>query len=1034
MLSAVVAVLAMSGLVTGTVWSLVGDGERRALTAAAMQADGVAGSDSPDLVSMVVTATDDAPTPGLSAPLMPAIDRMRGDVPVTVSMWAQSPLLPMDTATPAAAYLLDIDDLDTRTRLIDGRAPRTTPGTTEVVIAPPTALALGLDVGDEVPLAATGSDISNGEPPAVTATVVGIVDLVGTGWDRDLLDGRGVATDRGWVDTYGPFLTAPGVVLSRTDAAAPARISVLVDPDFSTGVDLPHFAARVDTLSTDVARELDDRGRAVVRSDIATFAHDAARDVAVTRSVVLAASAMTIALAVIALALAGTLLVTRRHTETTLWRARGASAAQLAGRAAREAAVLAAVAVALAIPAATLTYGALVRTPVLARAWPFIDATAPFSADAALAVAVGVVVPALAVVIAAAVTPAAQTRRELNGVSRAGIDIAALVLAVGAAWQLSQRGFGEGSDIAALLAPVLGVLAGAAVVLRVIGPLAAFAERFAHRSRAVTGALAGWGLARAGATRGAYLYAAGAATIVVTLTTVGTWTASAAEQADLDMGADAVVAVPLTPGSGAMLAERSACGPLTAVADRPVLLGSRPAGTRILALDTTASDVVRGAPNADMSWSQALAPLHPSEPVGGWPVTGADIDLTVTGDMEVDGAQMVASVAAIVDAGGGDRFASSHVSVPLDGVTRDVRVTVPDGEPGWWAVVGFAVTVRADEVAPDRATSNVTRAGTLSIDLAEATTDEPAPPPPAWTATVPDTHSTLRTHVNATSPTGLAIDLTGNDAELVWTSASLVVTAWEAPAEVPVLVAEDLATDLGVMSGDALDVRLDGAPLTVRVAGTVRAVPSRPHADAILADIDTLSRALLVQGNTERLTDAWWLSLDCPNAEPEALAALPGITFLTDARADAQAGPVRAAAWVALWIAGVAAAAFVIAGAAVRAATRAHTQTLAVARLRGVGVPARSVAVAEAAQQAVVVTLAMVCGATAGAAVAWVLAPLIVVAPGGLPAVPAARWVAGGPWPWWLVGTAVVAVLVAIPSVRALVRRSPASALRKGEA
>lgn len=84
-------------------------------------------------------------------------------------------------------------------------------------------------------------------------------------------------------------------------------------------------------------------------------------------------------------------------------------------------------------------------------------------------------------------------------------------------------------------------------------------------------------------------------------------------------------------------------------------------------------------------------------------------------------------------------------------------------------------------------------------------------------------------------------------------------------------------------------------------------------------------------------------------------------------------------------------------------------------------------------QNALLVVAATVVGAAFGALGSWVIAPLIVVAPGGLPAVPEPTWAAGGAWPWGLAATALAAVLIATPWVRALARRSPASALRGGD-
>ena len=1036
-LGAVVVVLAMSGLVTGLVWSLVSDGEARALTAAAMRADGPAGSGSADLITVTVVAPDDAPTPGLTDMVAPTIDEPHAGVPVSVSTWAQSPVLPFGRTDPAGGYLLELDHLDARTRVTEGRLPLASVHGTEVAIPVDMAAALGLDVGDTLALFGSVAAEGNGESPVVDATVVGIVDLIGAEWDRDLLQGRGVATDRGWLDTFGPLLTAPGVVSDRTDEAAPARLSIAIDPSFAAGVDLPAFADSVRALGNDLGRALGDSARASVRSDVTDLADAAARDVAVTRYVVLAASAITVALAVIALSLTGSLVVARRQTETTLWQARGASAGQLAARAAREALALGVVAALLAVPSAIGAYAALLRTPVLSRAWPLTDAMQPVARGTVLAVVIGVAVPMLALIAAAAIAPSGKQRGQLGGAGRTGIDLAAVVLAGAAVWQLSRRGVGGEVDLTSVLAPMLVVLACGALALRVIPLALTILERSARRSRRLVLALAGWSLARSGASRGAYLFASGAAAIVISLTTVGTWTASAVQQADMQVGADAVVAEPLAPGLVTGAAATSACSNVTAVSDRPILLGSRPAGTRLVAFDVTRSGVVRGEPGTASSWGQALEPLLPREEAGGWHVPDGELEVAVSGRMEVEGAQLSAGVIAILEDGYGDRFPSTRVEVPLDGEVHRTRFDVPDAEVGDWWVVGFAISVQADSSAPDRVTSDAEVAGAISISMDEAgehVGDETDRRPDAeWNATVPDSATTLRANANAAGPAAIAIDLSAREYEVVWSAVSMMVTAFAGPEEVPVLIATDFARDLGAETGDAIDIRVEGATVTARVAGTVHAIPSHPHSEALIADIDTLSRALLVQGNTQRLTDAWWLGLDCGTADAAELDALPAVTLLSEVRADAEAGPLRVAAWMSLWIAGVAAAVFVIAGAAVRSAARVRSRSLVVARLRGVGVPARTAGASEMLQHALLVVAATVVGAGCGALGAWIVAPLVVVAPGGLPAVPEPAWAAGGVWPWWLAGAALTAVLISTPWVRALARRSPASVLRGGD-
>ena len=78
------------------------------------------------------------------------------------------------------------------------------------------------------------------------------------------------------------------------------------------------------------------------------------------------------------------------------------------------------------------------------------------------------------------------------------------------------------------------------------------------------------------------------------------------------------------------------------------------------------------------------------------------------------------------------------------------------------------------------------------------------------------------------------------------------------------VVSTRLADQLGLTVGDGVDIAVGLTDVHATVDGIAAYVPSQPRAAALLADVDTLSRATLSQGNLDTLTDAWWVGGTCP--------------------------------------------------------------------------------------------------------------------------------------------------------------------------
>ena len=139
----------------------------------------------------------------------------------------------------------------------------------------------------------------------------------------------------------------------------------------------------------------------------------------------------------------------------------------------------------------------------------------------------------------------------MAGVSRAGLDIALIVLAVLACWQLRQfsavgAGGSGGIDPVLALAPALALAAGSVVVLRLLPIAAAAADWLAARGRGLLAALASWQFSRMPVRQGssALLLVMAVAAGTLALAQHQSWTRSAADQASFTAGADVQVDLP----------------------------------------------------------------------------------------------------------------------------------------------------------------------------------------------------------------------------------------------------------------------------------------------------------------------------------------------------------------------------------------------------------------------------------------------------------------------------------------------------------
>lgn len=1094
LLVAVWAVLVAGSALVGTCALLLTTGREQSLTAAAARFD-ADGTGDQVAVSVGLGAPDEADAGGADDDATERLGTRVADEVVlhvtqtlapfaaTTSVWAASEPARLELDGPVRlGYLLDADTLvdtlaDTPTdtdaltdptppaaTLTAGRWPSAPAGgdrsPVEVAVPATVATALDLEVGDTVTMAATA------DAPATELVLVGLVEWAGG-------QRMGRPADAG-LPVEGPFLVAPGALLPATgDAARPvARVNVLADPALAgSPAALAETGAAVAALRgvLDDALEQTAPGRVgyvTVRSGLPGFVDAAVAEQGRTAAILVTVVLLVLTLTAAALGQVTRLVVARRGAETALLVDRGAGRRRLAGRALGEALVIGIAASLTAVPAAVLGYRALVGGP-LADAWRAPSAPGAVAATplTPLLVAAVAAVAALQVVIAvaAAVRVPVRRRRAVGTVARSGLDVALVALAVLGYLQLrAHRPAGTSVDPVLALAPVLCVLAGAALVLRVLPAAVRLAELRARRSRGLVAPLAAWHVARGRATSGVFLLvvATTAATFALGFST--TWAAAQQDQADAATGADVVVpsdapGLPTgadgTADAGAVIAaaEEAAGGPVTAMAvtRRPAGLGSRVGGVTLVAVDTAgaAGSVLRGRLPDGRGWDDATAALTPEPGAGLDLPRRAQVVVTGTADEPLGPAgrtigklAVEALVELVLADPAGARTLLPAGTVRLDGDPHPLAVTLPRTD-GWQLVAVDALLTTDAELtfgveADVPVTLRVEVTGTAGTADTAGPAEGDAAAPDAWTVATNKEiglSEQLLRGCGEVTPGGGRVDAACRVElfSLGFGGAHVLVAGFAAPETVPVLLPQALADDLAATTGDELSLGVGTTTIPATVAGTVPYVPGATDPGTVLVDTDALTRALVVRGALEPTTDAWWFA----TSEPGAVAAALGGTSRDELAADLRSGPLRAAIPAALWLLVAAAVLLAVAGASAQAAAVTHERGLETARLRSIGVPRRALVATGMVQHLLVSAGAVGAGALLGVLLAAGLSPVLVLGPTGGAAVPAVQ----PTWPWAALAVVLITLLVgcvvvAAPAVVRLTRRADVTALRLGDA
>ncbi|MGH3191259.1 MAG: FtsX-like permease family protein, partial [Streptosporangiaceae bacterium] len=418
-------------------------------------------------------------------------------------------------------------------------------------------------------------------------------------WSLDDIALSGSSTASGFT-TYGPLTVQASAFAGPTGPTGPTGPltadagSWLAQPQTASipAGQLTTVAANVTTLQQSLQDAIALPALTLTTS-LPAVLHGTASDLDVARSLLAICAVLLFLLAAAALLAVARLLAGQREGESAMMAARGATRWQLLRMTTAEAVPLCLVSAAVGG-----VLGVLLAKGLASTTWSAGDAL-PAAAAVAVGALIILLVPALSTVSPGTARVRRGRQAAISTVSRAGVDLALIALAVLAGWQLrdysavsagSNGNFGV--DPVIVIAPALALAGGTVVALRLLPVGGKVGDRLAARGRRLTAAMASWQISRQPLRQG------GAALLIVLAVATGTlalsqrqsWIRSDHDQAAFSSGADVRVQTsqPLTAAQAGALAQTP--GVQHAM---PVAIFTQPTnGSQTLALDAgQAADV-----------------------------------------------------------------------------------------------------------------------------------------------------------------------------------------------------------------------------------------------------------------------------------------------------------------------------------------------------------------------------------------------------------------------------------------------------------
>jgi hypothetical protein len=967
-----------------------------------------------------------------------------------------------------------LTDVRAHAQLTDGAWPRPVPSgrPAEVALPSEVAEAWEVSVGDTIPVT---DDVFDEERPVVVAGVWEPREPTDPYWQ--LLGGVTAELDR-----WGPLVVHPDEFGARYQRLATLEWLAVPDPAALARAGLARAASGVEELRAELARG---RGTgsgglaetARIRTDLDELVDRLETATVVNRSGLMFPAALLAVIAGYTLVLLAQLVSVHRQSENALLRARGASRIQLA----RYPAVEAALVVGPAAVAGAPVGGWLVRVAdgragdrglgLAADLAPYGWAGPPVAWALAVSAAAGC---ALALVMAAARpgrTWVAERQARLRPVRatllRAGVDVALVGLAVLAWLQLRQygqavtpRGIGAlGIDPLLVAAPVVAVSAATAVTLRLLPMITRRAVPVAGRSGRFSVLLGLWQADRRPHAGPVLLLMLAVGAAVLAPTVAATWQQSQRDQAAQAVGADLRLSG-TDPGLDPLVREH--VGGLPRVDS--LMVANRTAtrlsdGTRVPVLSVVSDRLAEVALLRD--------DLVPAGGMGSFSVLGDDLprldgiglpDGTrrLVGTVRFDGPAVMiqtsyveasedASVLPLAVPGPRSGPAALYLT-DGNGVIRAVHLgPLPAGQvlrfdvmvpAAYTTLVGVGAGLQMDaEFTPGDAEPPVAELSWHWRDLAAvdgAGNRTRLAPPASWQVwPEPDHSSRNPPELRRADETGILVRAGVEWSRFQETSLPFLVTEPVEVPNVPALFTPAALAGAGGGVGDVIDI---SRGVTVRVAGTVPALPGVADLDGVVVDLGWLSLQRYLSLQTVPRANEWWLATSDP--APAVTSAQRLGLEVRDRRAEAGqmlADPLGGGVLLTLWSAAALAALLAAFGSAVDARATAVGRRAELAVLHTLGASPGVLTRALIVEQAVLAGLAVVAGAAVGLGVAAVMGASLVLTPAGAVPLPEPLvTVATGQLVAYPAGLFLLAILLGAVVARRARRELAAGALKIG--
>jgi hypothetical protein len=820
-----------------------------------------------------------------------------------------------------------------------------------------------------------------------------------------------------------------------------------------------------------------------------------ASNLAVARSLLVISALQLVVLVLAAILAVARLLASQREGETALLNARGATRWQLARLTAAEVIPLAAVAAVagavggLRLAALLTTTGPLRAAGVKLPGPAFLGgggtgspAGTWFDAIAAAFVVTVIAVAALLGPVLAAGPAMTEARARLGrqtaivGVIRIGADIALIVLAILAGWQLRRYSAGSGSDATIdpvlAFAPALALAGGTVVTLRLLPAAARAGDRLAGRGRRLTASLAGWQVSRQPLRQG------GAALLLVMAVATGTlavaqhasWTRSAGDQGSFAAGADARVDTPpaLTPGAPRAITDAAGVQHDMAVY---VQLAAAPAEILAVNAAQAADTVLIRADQTSVPAGKLFGEITPKSAPGS-PVPGRPDAITFTAALALTGvpgqgggilpigigqASAIArelgpvAVTVTVADGTGDMYQLDAGTLSADGRKHVLAAPLGGANVSYpLRLVQIALTYQLPPVQVAAATLTLTgpslagwQASATSPALQNAqaggvTVGGSALPGSArWQAKGDTATFTFYSGSGQGSNSGTQANPSPTTAAPIDAQVTLNAPAGSTRAPLPAIATSAFTDASSLGAGSVLEATLNGVQVPLSIVTVVKSFPTvTANTGALIVDLPAVQQRIVSQGAPPLNVTEWWLATADHQIPPGLSGALPpgsAVTGSAAATAQLTGDPLSDTPQQALLALAVAAALLAITGFWVSIAANVRQRRAENALLAALGVSQRSAALQLCLEKLLLSIPAAVLGVVLGTVVARLLVPAVTLTAAATQPVPPPLTLFD--LPQTLPLAAAVAILPALATALIMIRRpDPAAELRAAEA